>query len=142
MDLTSHSNDWRYAVNAVNNNDEESGFSHYTQWVNGNTPLKQRSDTSDPLPEKFYLEQNYPNPFNPTTKLKFALPEESAVQVTIYNIMGQQVATLVQENLNAGFHETTFNAKSLSSGMYLARIRAVGNSGEVFIQELKMQLIK
>ncbi|MCH2451436.1 MAG: T9SS type A sorting domain-containing protein [Gracilimonas sp.] len=94
------------------------------------------------LPEEFSLEQNYPNPFNPTTKLTFALPEESEVQVTIYNIMGQQVATLVQENLTAGFHEATFDAKNLSSGMYLARIRAIGNSGQVFTKELKMQLIK
>ncbi len=106
------------------------------------TGSMQKTNPHFSLPEEFSLEQNYPNPFNPTTKLTFALPEESEVQVTIYNIMGQQVATLVQENLTAGFHEATFDAKNLSSGMYLARIRAIGNSGQVFTKELKMQLIK
>lgn len=94
------------------------------------------------LPEIFSINQNYPNPFNPSTQLTYDLPEAADVTLKVYNIMGQDVATLVNTNMNAGSHEATFDAGSLSSGIYIARIRAVGTSGEVFTKELKMQLIK
>ncbi|MFA5668204.1 MAG: T9SS type A sorting domain-containing protein [Balneolaceae bacterium] len=142
MDYQQHPNDWRYAVKAVNNNNESSGLSYYTQWVNGNTPFKKMVEISEKIPETFSLQQNYPNPFNPTTHISYALPEAAEVTITVYNIMGQQVATLVNTSMSAGFHELNFDAGSLSSGMYLARMQAIGQSGVVFSKELKMQLVK
>ncbi len=95
-----------------------------------------------PLPKNFSLQQNYPNPFNPSTSIKFELPEASDVSLKVYNLMGQQVATLVNGNTQAGFHEVSFNANGLSSGLYIAKLQAVSGTGKTFIKELKMQLIK
>jgi len=94
------------------------------------------------LPTEFGLSDNYPNPFNPSTQIKFELPEKAEVSIEVYNIMGQKVATLINNQLQAGFHNTTFKADNLSSGVYIARLQAIGNSGERFVQEIKMQLIK
>lgn len=135
-------NDWRYGVKAVNTGGEKSGFS-YTQWVNGITPLKEIVSTEkESIPNHFALNQNYPNPFNPSTQINYALPEASDVTIKVYNIMGQEVATLVNTNMDAGLHGVTFDARYLSSGIYIAKINAVGNSGQIFSKELKMQLIK
>lgn len=94
------------------------------------------------LPDVFSLSNNYPNPFNPSTQITYALPEASDVSINVFNIMGQQVATLINGNMSAGFHEISFDAGNLSSGTYIAKIKATGNSGEVFTKELKMQLVK
>lgn len=89
------------------------------------------------LPIEFSLEQNYPNPFNPSTNINFALPKTSEVSLVVYNLLGQQVANLVNGNLKAGNHSIRFNASALSSGIYIYRIQA-GN----FVQTKKMMLIK
>lgn len=94
------------------------------------------------IPTEFSLDNNYPNPFNPATQINYALPEAADVTITVYNIMGQKVATLVSASMSAGYHEITFDAGSMSSGMFLARMEAIGLSGQAFIKELKMQLIK
>lgn len=89
------------------------------------------------IPKKFELMQNYPNPFNPTTIIKYALPKEAHVTLKIYNVLGQEVVTLVNKNVDAGYHEVNFNASQLSSGIYIYRIEA-GN----FVATKKMMLLK
>ncbi len=93
-------------------------------------------------PENFSISNNYPNPFNPSTQISFALPEQSNVKLDVFNIMGQRVATLEQGRMTAGSYEITFDASTLPSGLYIARLSAIGNSGEQFVQEIKMQLVK
>ena len=89
------------------------------------------------IPTEFSLSQNYPNPFNPSTKIRYGLPKESNVILTIYNAIGAEVLKLVNGVQPAGYHEAVFNASALSSGIYFCRI----NAGE-FTQIKKMMLIK
>jgi hypothetical protein len=89
------------------------------------------------IPETFVMEQNYPNPFNPSTKISFSLPEAENVSLKIYNILGSEITTLVNENLNAGSYQVEFDASNLASGTYIYQITA----GK-FTQVRKMNLIK
>ena len=85
----------------------------------------------------FQLFQNYPNPFNPSTNIKFDLKEDSYVTSTVYNIIGQKVAELINSDLSAGFHNVIFNAVNLSSGIYFYKLKA-GSYSSV----KKMELLK
>ncbi len=79
---------------------------------------------TDLNPVGFSLSQNYPNPFNPSTTIKFSVPKQTFVNLSVYNLIGQKVATIISESLNAGSYSTVFNAKNLSSGVYFYRIQA------------------
>lgn len=89
------------------------------------------------IPLTFALDQNYPNPFNPSTTIKFAIPQQSNVTLKVYNMLGQEVATLVNEQMNAGSYNVDFDASSLSSGIYFYSIQA----GQFNVTK-KMMLIK
>lgn len=93
------------------------------------------------LPTKYELMQNYPNPFNPATKIRFSLPEDAKIAINIYNILGEKVASVLNEELKAGFHEVDFTSNStgyqLSSGVYIYSIEAKN-----FTQVKKMILMK
>ncbi len=88
-------------------------------------------------PKEYALHQNYPNPFNPTTVIEFVLPTADNVSLKIYDVLGREVATLLNERRNAGVHRVSFNATNLSSGTYFYRLQ----SGK-FTQTRKMILVK
>jgi hypothetical protein len=88
------------------------------------------------VPQEFFLNQNYPNPFNPSTTIRYGLPVRSHVTLSIFNTLGQQVATLVQGEQEAGYHEAVFDASGLASGVYLYRLQ-VGD----FVQTKKLVLV-
>lgn len=89
------------------------------------------------IPDVFSLDQNYPNPFNPSTTIRFGVPEAADVKLEVFNMLGQRVATLVNESKDAGFYNVAFDASSLSSGMYIYRLQ----SGS-FVETRKLMLIK
>jgi pimeloyl-ACP methyl ester carboxylesterase len=91
--------------------------------TSSNTGVNNNSSSSS-IPNKFELYQNYPNPFNPNTTIKYSIPYASIVKIQIYDIMGREVATLVNEVKSAGTYSTTFNAEKMSSGVYFYRIQA------------------
>ncbi len=95
-------------------------------------------DTRGFTPVEFELSQNYPNPFNPTTKIDFGIRKAGKVQVKVYDMLGREVATLVDKNMNPGKHTVQFDATNLASGVYIYRIMA---SGE-FTAVKKMVLIR
>jgi hypothetical protein len=105
--------------------------------------------TSEPVPTEFSLSQNYPNPFNPTTTIEFDIPDESIVTLKIYNLLGQEVATLLDREVVDLGESLEFNASSLPSGVYLYRIVAetiadadAGIEAASFTQVKKMVLVK
>ena len=93
-------------------------------------------------PLSFDLEQNYPNPFNPSTKIDFSLAVDSKVSLKVFDVLGQEVANLVNTNLVAGSHNVDFNAASINSGVYFYRIEATGIDGTNFTNVKKMILAK
>jgi len=92
---------------------------------------------SNEMPNRSSLEQNYPNPFNPVTNIKFNILKAGIVKLVIYNVLGKEVAQLVNGEYNAGTYKVDFNASSLSSGVYIYKIEAEG-----FTDFKKMILVK
>jgi len=88
-------------------------------------------------PSQFALAQNYPNPFNPSTKISFSIKEAGFVKLNVYNLLGQHVGTLVNENLNVGTYQKTFDASALPSGIYFCKLESGNN-----ILVNKMMLLK
>jgi hypothetical protein len=95
-----------------------------------------------PAPAVFAMDQNYPNPFNPSTNLAFRLAVDSKVSMKVFNVLGQEVANLLNTNMAAGSHNINFDASSLNSGVYLYRIEANGIDGSNFVDVKKMILTK
>lgn len=89
------------------------------------------------LPTEFALEQNYPNPFNPTTKISYSIPQNGQVQIKVYDMLGNEIATLVNEQKQVGNYEVNFDASNLSSGVYLYKIVS-GN----YLETKKMVLLR
>ena len=86
---------------------------------------------------EYVLMQNYPNPFNPSTTIKYGISERTFVELKIYDILGREVASVINEEKDAGYHEINFNASKLSSGVYLYQLKAGS-----FIETKKMILLK
>jgi hypothetical protein len=109
-------------------------------WYSYGYPLPKIAEGEDLdgiLPSLFTLNQNYPNPFNPVTIISYSLPVATDVKIDIFNILGQRVATLMNEHQEAGEHSITWNASPYSSGVYFYRI----TTGEA-VGTKKMLLLK
>ena len=108
------------------------------QVLSAGTVVTSVGSLQDVVPGSFTLEQNYPNPFNPSTMIRFQLPANQQVTLTVYNLLGQRIAVLFDGPKGAGSHEVQFDARGLSSGTYLYRL-SVGGS---VVQTRRMMLVK
>jgi hypothetical protein len=103
-----------------------------TDSYNGTTRVYKKSNATGvsdsreagQVPSEVTLFQNYPNPFNPTTSIRYGLPHRAHVLLTVYNALGQRVAALVNDDIEAGYHEVRFHAPGLASSVYYYRIQA------------------
>jgi len=95
------------------------------------------NNISGEVPDEYLLSQNYPNPFNPITNIKFQLPEPGIVKLTVFDMLGREIETLVNENLNAGTYNVDWNAARYSSGVYFYKLQA-----DEFAEIKKMILVK
>lgn len=93
-------------------------------------------------PDAYSLEQNYPNPFNPGTKIKFSIAEAAFVSLRVFDVLGQEVVTLINSDLAAGLHTYDFDASGLNSGVYFYKIEASSSDGKTFNDVKKMILLK
>jgi hypothetical protein len=117
---------------------EDNSWQHPYRWVNtwiGDQWTDVENDENVVL--SYNLDQNYPNPFNPATRIQYSLEQAGNVTLKVYDMLGREVQTLVNENQNAGTHMVEFNAKNLASGVYLYRLEAGS-----FVQVRKMILMK
>lgn len=135
---------WQIRINDTSSYSIKDKF-FLADWTTGQilTVTGLKENRTKEVPGQFSLAQNYPNPFNPSTVISFDLPIRSHVKLEIYNLLGQRVASLANEERNAGTHEVTWTT-SLPSGVYLYRIEAVGSDSpaQKFLQMRKMVLLK
>jgi len=138
-------------VNGNGNSNSPKSYSFSDQNVNGSNKFAYRLKQIDNdgryeyskvvevtlVPDEFALNQNYPNPFNPSTSIKYSVPQASLVTIKIYDVIGNEVQTLVNNKQDAGVYEVKFNAGNLASGMYFYRMKT-----DNFTQVKKMILIK
>lgn len=114
-----------------------SGTIYFDDLRTGNTVTDVAGDGSPSLPAEFNLAQNFPNPFNPATIIEFSIPRQVSVNVSVYNVLGQRVTVLLDEEQPAGVHRLAFDASGFASGLYFYRIVA----GE-FVAVKKMTILK
>jgi hypothetical protein len=120
------------------------GLAYAETGIINNVKIDEDNNT---VPTDFALSQNYPNPFNPSTSIEFSVPVNSNVTVTIYNLLGQVVTTLVNEEVSAGHYSTVWNGVDdngfqVSTGVYLYEMKTNGNNGTEYSQIKKMVLLK
>lgn len=133
--VTVNSIDMFMFVNADDADDEYAGVDTcMNNWV---TVGEVSTDDDSPVLHQFSLSQNYPNPFNPTTKIEFSIPEKSMVNLSVFDLLGNEVAILVNEVRRAGNYSVTFSGEELASGIYSYRLK----SGDKVITK-KMLLTK
>jgi hypothetical protein len=109
---------------------------------NGDYSYSSEVEVSINLPLEFSLNQNYPNPFNPSTEISYSIAEESRVILKVYNLIGQEVKTIVNQGLSAGSYSVSLDASGLAGGTYIYRLEAAGISGKRVSSSKKMTLLK
>jgi len=95
--------------------------------VQTGAPTSTQEENSE-IPDKITLQQNYPNPFNPSTNIQFGLPETQRVTISVYDMLGREVAVVFDGIKSQGYHTVNFDAAALSSGVYLYRLTTGNNS--------------
>ena len=121
--------------NTITEIHEENNIGFIPLKVQGTTGISDESKYI--VPALYKLEQNYPNPFNPATTIKYLIPESGLVTLKVYDILGREIVTLVDDYKPAGKYKTEFNARSLPSGVYFYKIQAGS-----FVETKKMILLK
>ncbi len=137
-DSTATQGNWQYRLKQI----DLDGTIHFTDAVRVNvlTGVEEK-----PLPTAFALNQNYPNPFNPTTSITYDLPRSSYVRLTIFDMLGREIATLVDGVREAGRYETELDATTLASGIYMYRLEArqtEGGQAGAFVATKKLVLLR
>jgi hypothetical protein len=117
--------------------DDSNGFLSKDGYGQAGGEEEQSQTQAEIIPDAYTLSQNYPNPFNPGTSISFGLPEASYVSLKIYDLLGNEIVTLVNDNISAGMHRITFDASNLPSGVYIYKLQAGS-----FIESKKMVLMK
>ncbi len=126
---------YTYRVRAINSNDSLCTYSDYSNESNPITTSV--NESADEVPLTFELGQNYPNPFNPTTNIEYSLPRPSQVTLKVFNLLGEEVATLVDQKLAAGRYKAHWDVSGLESGVYFYQLQA-----GTFVQTKKLLLLK
>lgn len=137
---------WIHAVDAI---DQRSPQSNYVgSAVKGEGPIAEKGMDENlqlvQMPDRFLLHQNSPNPFNPATVIEFELPAAAAVSITIHDLLGRHLGNLLNGHMSAGFHQVTFDAGNLPSGVYVYNFlaRPLEGNGQPFTQTRKMVLAR
>jgi hypothetical protein len=131
-----------YKAQAVDITAQKSAMTNYEKFP-VNAPEQSENEFADlseierSIPDKYELSQNHPNPFNPVTEIRFGLPEAGFTTMKIYNINGQLVKTLIEQNMDAGYHNTSFGGNDISSGIYFYELTSAN-----FRQLKRMLLLK
>lgn len=126
-----------YTTVAVEVADSKGGTDSQTYTLNVLEPVGIGEKDNMDLPDRYILEQNYPNPFNPITTIGYALPRSGEATLIVYNLRGEELASLVDSKQTAGNHEVTWDASNVASGLYFYRLQA-----RDFVQTRKMLLLK
>jgi hypothetical protein len=106
------------------------------------TDVKDDGTLEKGIPQEFALNQNYPNPFNPSTTIKFIIPDDGLVTLKVFDILGNEIASLVDEVMNPGFYSVVFDGSKYSSGIYLAQLTTQMDEVKPFTKTIKMLMIK
>ncbi|MBP1648999.1 MAG: Por secretion system C-terminal sorting protein [Bacteroidetes bacterium] len=124
---------------------KKGGWGHSADFGVIVTPAGLSGIDQEETPATFSLDQNFPNPFNPSTTIQFSLPRSAQVSLTVVNLIGEKVATLVSRRIEQGTHAIQWNASGIPSGMYFYRLEArhdAESPGQAFIQVRKLLLLK
>ncbi len=114
------------------------GAPRYYKVIMGTDAFVAKESNGIPLtPVSYALEQNYPNPFNPSTTISYGLPQKANVSLVVYNTLGQAIATLVNREEEAGYHQARFDGSNVASGVYFCRLTA----GD-FVRTSKLVLLR
>ena len=136
VNMSSNKSNYYWHVQSDNNSNDVGGYSGFSEtWKFTNSVITQVKNSN--IPTSYSLSQNYPNPFNPSTVINYEIPKTSHGKLNIYDILGREVANLVNETKPAGYYSIVYNARNLTSGVYFYRVQA-----DNFTSVKKMILIK
>jgi hypothetical protein len=132
--------DVNYRIRAKDINNHFSGYTNIISFDFQGLQKQSISYTNETM--DFMLAQNYPNPFNPATKINYTVAENAKIQIKVYDMLGTEVAELVNEMKPAGYYEATYDGSGLSSGIYIYRITAMNGERILFSKSKQMMLMK